>query len=276
MTAFAATRVSVRLDQRQCTLELRKTNATANSDFAYVFLHGIGAGSSGWQSALQAAQARGFNALAWEAPGYGHSTPLPASEPSAAEYALSLWALLDHLQLKSVHLVGHSMGAVIASATAAMQPESIAAITLLAPARGYRNAPQAIRSKTLADRINAAESLGMAALAMQRSFALLAPNAAPEALQRTQTDLAAVPLAGYVQGAHLLANADLIPDLQAWRVRSSAPLTVACGELDAITPMSGCEKLADALNAPFVSLGAIGHMCTLEAADKVNQLLGLA
>jgi len=41
-----------------------------------------------------------------------------------------------------------------------------------------------------------------------------------------------------------------------------------------ISPLFG-RTLAQQLGVPYVSLGAVGHICALQAADSVNRLLGL-
>ncbi len=248
-----------------------------NSDLpCLVFLHGVGAGSAGWLDCLSQAKTAGRNAVAWEAPGYVRSTALAHAQPDAMGYAATLWALLDALGIDQVHLVGHSMGAIVASQAAALACDRVAAITLLAPARGYLNAPEAIRKRTRDERIAAAQALGMEQLAQQRAAALLAPNASSAVKLKVQQELAAVPLLGYVQGAHLLANADVVPLIQPWRQAKNGALVIACGDLDAITPADGCKKLALTLGARYVSLGAIGHMCQLEAPSVTHRLLGLA
>ena len=52
-----------------------------------------------------------------------------------------------------------------------------------------------------------------------------------------------------------------------------APLVVASGAADTITPPAGCEAVARGAHAPYVSLGPVGHVCALEGHDAVNALL---
>ncbi|MCB2029761.1 MAG: alpha/beta hydrolase, partial [Rhodoferax sp.] len=53
------------------------------------------------------------------------------------------------------------------------------------------------------------------------------------------------------------------------------PVTIANGESDTITPPQAARALALAIGAPYVSLGAVGHSCALQAGAQVNRLLGL-
>ena len=76
----------------------------------HVLLHGIGSGSGSWLMQLEAAvMTEGARVLAWEAPGYGNSSPVSPDVPDAGDYASRLWALLDTLGITSrITLVGHS------------------------------------------------------------------------------------------------------------------------------------------------------------------------
>ena len=69
----------------------------------------------------------------------------------------------------------------------------------------------------------------------------------------------------------MLATGDLPVDLRLVR----CPVTIASGSADTVTPEEGCRALAHSVNAPYVSLGAVGHSCPLEAAATVNSLIGL-
>jgi cytochrome c-type biogenesis protein CcmH/NrfF len=80
-----------------------------------VLLHGISSGAASWlQCALKLeSQAR---VIAWNAPGYGRSTPLTISQPKAVDYARRLQDMLQALEVEQCVLVGHSLGALMAAA----------------------------------------------------------------------------------------------------------------------------------------------------------------
>ena len=96
-----------------------------------VLLHGIGSASGSWVAQLDALSAT-HTVLAWDAPGYGQSEPLPDSQPTAHAYAQRLWAWLDALGLhESLTLVGHSLGALMATAAAGEQSARVRSQVLL-------------------------------------------------------------------------------------------------------------------------------------------------
>lgn len=244
-----------------------------------VLLHGIGSGSGSWLRQLEAfGDAR--EVLAWDAPGYGESAPVQAARPQADAYGERLWAWLDAVGVtQPVTLVGHSLGAIMAAAAAGLQPARVARLVLLAPASGYGLAAPEVREAKRADRLRNLDTLGPAGMADKRGAAMLSAEAARAAesgdaqaaalLAHVRATMAQVIPAGYTQATHLLADADLAGLLRAVR----APITVASGAADTITPPAGCEAVARGANAPYLSLGPVGHVCALEAADAVSSLL---
>lgn len=233
-----------------------------------LLLHGIGSASANWALQLHGLPQR--RVLAWDAPGYGESQALSQEKPSARDYAQRLWDWLDALRVKGpVTLVGHSLGALMAAGAARIAPERVSALVLLAPAQGYARRDTATREGKLAERLARLRQLGPQGLAESRAGAMLSPAAPPAMLAFITQVMGGINAAGYTQAAQMLAHGDLLGDLQALKL----PLLVASGRADSITPATGCQTLADAVGAPYVSLGAVGHACALEAADVVNALL---
>lgn len=77
--------------------------------------------------------ARSFHVFAPEWPGYGDSTGEDLLE-DMLDWALHGWDLIDALGLRRPHLVGHSMGGMIASEMACLAPRDLGKLVLAAPA----------------------------------------------------------------------------------------------------------------------------------------------
>ena len=271
---FAPERMTV----GDATVQFRRArSAHADAAVTHVLLHGIGSASGSWLAQLQQAGASQHVAsyvLAWDAPGYGNSTALPMQTPVAADYASRLWQWLDALGPQAaapLTLVGHSLGALMAAAAVAMAPARVSRLVLLAPAQGYARADVAERDKKLADRLANLTRLGPAGMARQRASAMLSSAASADQIALVEQLMAQIDPAGYTQAARMLAGGDLLGDLQSL----DCPVRVASGSADTITPMQACQSLALQVDAPYVSLGPVGHACALEAAAHVNRLIGL-
>ncbi len=237
----------------------------------HVLLHGIGSASASWDAQLAWAQHRSdVGVLAWDAPGYGASTPVGPLKPQASDYAARLWAWLDALSCGSpVVLVGHSLGALIAASAAQAQPERVARLLLLSPARGYGDAPAAERERMVSGRLNNLQQLGPQGMAQARAAAMLSPQALPQWVEQVRQNMAAIDPAGYTQAVHLLAAGRLLHDVAGLTV----PMAVASGEADTITTPAACDEVAAAARVQRQSLGPVGHACAIEAADAVIALL---
>lgn len=248
---------------------------TAGAAATQVLLHGIGSASGSWLAQLQQARSSAHPAsqlLAWDAPGYGASTALPMQAPQASDYARRMWAWLDALGLTHpVTLVGHSLGALIAAAAALQAPPRVERLVLLAPAQGYGRSDAGLRERKLHERLGNLAALGPAGVARQRAPALLSVDADATQIAFVEHVMAQIDPAGYTQAARMLAGGDLITDLR----RVPCPVTIGNGEADTITPPLAARELALAVGARYVSLGPVGHGCPLQAAARVNRLLGL-
>jgi len=264
---FPARAVAVRDDT---VVSVRECGEGGEGALPVVCLHGIGSGSASWLDAalLLGQQSR---VIAWDAPGYGASTPLPQDAPCAADYAQRLHALLEAMGIARCVLVGHSLGAIMAAAAVkADRAGRFAALALVSPAQGY-GAPgrEAERAQTHAQRMAALNELGIAGMAAQRSQRLVSEYATPLARQWVQWNMARLHERGYRQAIELLSAGDLLADLPV------AVLThVACGAQDTITPPEGCASVAARCGAELHLLDQAGHACYVEQPEAAAQWLG--
>lgn len=239
---------------------------------AIVLLHGIGSGSASW---LEVAQVLGQSArvIAWDAPGYGESTPLRSIVPDASDYAERLLQLLDALGIERCVLVGHSLGAISATAFASgVHQQRISRLVLISPAQGYghpsREAQgQAVRKKRLCD----LNELGIGQIAEQRSPYMLSVDASLQALAWVRWNMARLNPEGYRQAIELLCGDDLLR-----HAPLAMPCEVHCGAADGITSPESCLNLALALGASFNLIAQAGHASPIEQPHAVASCLAIA
>lgn len=233
-----------------------------------VLLHGIGSGSASWAAQLQALSAH-YRVLAWDAPGYGGSDPLPEAQPLGDDYAAVLASWLARIGAGAAIVVGHSLGAIVAASWAARADAKPRALLLASPARGYGQAAAELREAKYRERVDLVERLGVAGLAASRSAGLCAPGADAAVVEAVRLNMARITPGGYAQAAWMLAHDDLRTRLRT----APRPRAVLCGELDRVTPPDACRALAEEIGAPFVALPGVAHACYVENPAQFDAAL---
>lgn len=97
---------------------------------AVLLIHGLAGDCAGWFPLIEALRDR-HRVIAFDNRGAGQSTQI--DEPiTTADLAGDTFALLDHLNLESVQVVGRSMGGAVAQIMALQAPERIRSMVLCA------------------------------------------------------------------------------------------------------------------------------------------------
>ena len=76
-----------------------------------VFIHGVGLNKEIWEPQINFF--KNYNTLTYDLLGHG-KTPLNKSQPSFEDFSDQLFNLINELNFNKIHLVGFSMGALIA------------------------------------------------------------------------------------------------------------------------------------------------------------------
>jgi len=101
---------------------------TGGAGAPLLFLHGAGCDSADWEDVIDILR-RGFRAISLDFRGHGNTTASP-DKFTIEDLAADVLALIDHLGLKNVFLVGHSLGGMTAIA-AARRSKRISGLVLL-------------------------------------------------------------------------------------------------------------------------------------------------
>ena len=233
---------------------------------AIVFIHGAALDHSAWQWQSRHLAHHGFGVLAVDLPGHGRS---PGTVRTSIE-ALADWvaAFIEAACAEKAHVVGHSMGSLVALDTALRHPGRVARLALLGAA-----VPMPVGEAFLA----AARDDSPAAFDMQtvwghaRLSALSASPVPGTSLLLAGRSLTARSHAG-VQHADLAACHAYAPPPEAVGALK-APTLVIAGKRDQMTPLKAGKALADAIPAAkFAALDA-GHSLPTEAPREVAALL---
>ncbi len=230
---------------------------------ASVLIHGAGFDHTAWALHSRWFAHHGFSVLAPDLPGHGRSEgPALSSIAGMADWTA---ALLNAAGASKAHLIGHSMGSLIALETAARHPEKISALSLIGTAATMTVGP---------DLLTAAEANDQTAIDMVSIWGLgfsaeLGGSLAPGlwmhgGAQRTLQHCA--PGVLYSDLAACNAYADALTSA----AKVSVPTTVILGERDMMTPAKAGKALAAAIpNARTVVLAGAGHMLMTERPDEL-------
>jgi pimeloyl-ACP methyl ester carboxylesterase len=176
---------------------------------------------------------------------------------------------LDALHIERCVLVGHSLGAIIAGAFAAMHPQRVPGLLLLSPAGGYGAASADVRETKRDQRLTMLNELGPQGLADKRSANMLSSYASDEAREWVRWNMSRVIARGYAQATHLLANADLAADLARFKGR----VNIAVGADDTITTPAACERLALVAAIQLQVVPRAGHAGYIEAPAAYTAII---
>lgn len=235
---------------------------------AVVFLHGAGFDHSTWALHDRWFAHHGFSVLAPDLPGHGRSSGASLTNTSLGSIAeMADWtaALLDAAGAASAHLIGHSMGSLIALETSARHPAKVSALSLIGTAATMTVGP---------DLLKAAEANDHAAIDMVSIWGLgfkaelggsLAPGlwmhgGAQSVLQHCQPGVLFRDLSACNSYQNALTAAAQV----------KVPTTFVLGERDMMTPAKAGKTLAAAIaNARVIVVPGAGHMVMAERPDEL-------
>jgi pimeloyl-ACP methyl ester carboxylesterase len=227
-----------------------------------VMLHGAGFDSSTWSLHSRWFAHHGYNLLAPDLPGHGHS----GGKPLATIGELADWtaALIAAAGAKDAWLIGHSMGSLIAIETAARHPDRVTKLSLLGTSAAMAVGPELLQN---------AKDNDSGAIDMVSIWGL-----------GFHAELGGCPLPGlWMHGGaqrvlKTTARDVLFTDLNACNAYQGAleaaakikvPVTLILGERDMMTPLKSGKALGAALSdARTVVLPGAGHMMMLEQPEQ--------
>ena len=229
------------------------------SELEVVLLHGIGSNALSFESLIKELP-DSWRLIAWNAPGYGNSEPLKPDWPIAEDYALALKNFFNRLKLKSPLLVGHSLGALIATSFAANYPKNVSKLLLASPALGYGQAVNETLDSKAQERIDELELLGVEKFAKRRASRLVAnPDEYPIIVSKVIKEMMRINIPGYIQAVKMLASGELLKDA----LKLTCPTDVVVGAEDIITTPESSLKAYETLNSVvlsnFTELQGAGH-----------------
>ena len=224
-----------------------------------VLLHGVGTDHRAFRP-QSIRLARRFRILAWDMPGYGCSPPIVPLDWSALADALA--RLLDKEKIDRAHILGHSIGGMVAQTFAVRHPGRIHSLILSATSPAFGRPDGDWQREFVRQRLAPLETgKTLADLAEATIGGLVGPKASKSAREFAQACMGQVPVAAFAAAIRLIVTFDGRADLP----RIGCPTLVLAGACDTNAPAEMMEKMAGKIaGAKFVSLPDCGHLANLE------------
>lgn len=224
-----------------------------------LLVHGLLADHRVWD-AVAARLSTTYRVLRHDLRGHGGSgiSPGPCTMQALGQDTVGL---MDALGIARVHLVGTSLGGMLAQQVAARHGDRLLSLTLA------NTAAAQLAAAAWQARIDLVKREGVAAIAdgtLQRWFTATFAARAGAEVARMRAIMCETSTAGYVVGAEAirdLAQLDLL-------ARIRVPTLVVAGSQDQATPPAQSVQLCEGIaGARLVSLDA-GHQCAFELPDE--------
>jgi pimeloyl-ACP methyl ester carboxylesterase len=230
---------------------------------AVILIHGFGASLQTWDAWSQGL-ARSHRVICLDLPGSGLSLPDPAGDYTDARSIQLLLALMDQLGLRRASLIGHSIGGRIAWTFAALHPERVDRLVLVAPdgfaspGFDYGRAPKVPVLLGLMRYVLPGPLLRMN---LQPAYV----GQLSDALLERYEDLLRAP--GARQALLDRMRQTVLVDPRPLLAQVRAPTLLLWGERDALIPLANASDYLQALpQATLVSFPLTGHLPQEEAA----------
>ena len=224
----------------------------------------VGSTLATWDPQLTALSAE-FQIIAYDHRGHGGS-PAPAGPYSIEDLALDVVALLDDYGVARAHVVGLSLGGMVAQLIAARQPQRVDRLVLLCTAAHYPD-PQSWTER--AATVRAGGTGAIADAVVERWLTAEYRRDHPEEVAGLREMVASIDNEGYAACCDAIADMDLRPDLS----RIQAPTLVIAGEQDPAVPPDRMRELAAEISGSRFVIVPGAHVPPLEHPDIVTNLL---
>jgi 3-oxoadipate enol-lactonase len=233
---------------------------------AVLFLHGLGGSANGWLAQLQACRERGWRGIALDQRGAGRTDAPPGP------YSVKLWArdaerLLSELGIDRAALVGHSVGCMIAAATAQRLADRCWALAVSGgtvswpdgAVAGFAERARLARAGRLDEIAEAVAGTGLSQRCRDRDPRLL--GLLREAIASNRPE-------AYALWAEATAAARIeAPESIA------APVLAFCGSEDPVTPPAASQRIAAAAGGESAVVEGAAHWCQIEAPQGTSEVL---
>ena len=229
-----------------------------------VFIHGVGLTYEIWQPQLDFFT--NYSTLAYDILGHGKSS-LKKQNISFDDFSDQLIKLIDELNFQKIHLVGFSIGSLIARNFATKFNDRLQSLVLLGSI--YKRTEQ--QQKIVNERFNQAKKeLKLSKLALKRWFTDKYLENNPDTYDKISSILSSNNMANFIKVYELFVNHKNDEDFEKITVNT----LITTGENDIGSTIEMSQELNKIIKNSQLKIIKNGkHLCGIECADDVNLMI---
>ncbi len=248
---------------------MEKTKSSSGTFYAYnkkdtipiVFIHGVGLTHEIWQPQLD--YFKNYTTLSYDILGHGN-TPLEKEQLSFDDFSDQLIHLLDELKINKIHLVGFSIGSLIARNFAIRFNSKLQSLTLLCSIFKRSEEEQKIVNERFAQ---AKKDLKLSKQALKRWFSDKYLEENPDTYEKITSILSANNMSNFLKVYELFVFHK--NDEKFDKIKTNT--LIMTGEHDPGSTVKMSEELSKVIAGSELKIIKNGkHLCGIECANEVN------
>ena len=232
-----------------------------------ICLHGIGGNYTSFEKQINELGQR--RVISWNMPGYYGSEAL--EEMTFLTLAKSVIKLMDSLEIDSAHILGQSIGGMIAQEVALLAPNRVSSLGLIATTSAFGGKDDSFKNTFVAARLQPLDNgATMQQLAQKAIPSIMGPTASSSMKVAAIRAMSGIDEAAFRQVVNCLVTFNRLNDQH----RITQPCFLIAGSHDTNSPPRIMEKMAKKLpDATIKIIKNTGHLVNSEAPNEVNKLL---
>jgi len=233
------------------------------ADVPIVFIHGVGLNHKIWEPQINVFE---NTFLAYDILGHG-KTPLDKENLSFDDFSNQLINLIDELNIRRIHLVGFSIGSLIARNFASKYSDRLESLILLCSI--FRRTEK--QQQIVKDRFELAKkSKSLSKQALKRWFTDEYIEKNPSTYKKISSILEQNSMENFLKIYELFVNHK--DDEQFEKIKTKTLIMTGEGDIGSTPEMSiNLGKVISNSNVKIISKGK--HLCSIECADDVNMAI---
>ena len=233
------------------------------TDVPIVFIHGVGLNHKIWEPQINVFE---NTFLAYDILGHG-KTPLDKENLSFDDFSNQLINLIDELNIRRIHLVGFSIGSLIARNFASKYSDRLESLILLCSI--FRRTEK--QQQIVKDRFELAKkSKSLSKQSLKRWFTDEYLEKNPNIYNKISSILEQNSMENFLKIYELFVNHK--DDEQFEKIKTKTLIMTGEGDIGSTPEMSiNLSKVINNSNVKIISKGK--HLCSIECADDVNMAI---